>query len=167
MTERAENADFRRKPQIFAASPLLLEIQSFGGRRFSQETADFRRKPQIFAENRRNRRLGCVTFGPSPLARPNHRSISSVTRWAFFCGSYPKNVSARLHALLIRGLPKGCFSKRVVLANVPSFQFFVLGEHANVPSFRFSEFFVPGEHPNVPSFRFSFRGNIRQNHPFG
>ena len=27
--------------------------------------------------------------------------------------------------------------------------------------------FVPGEHPNVPSFRFSFRGNIRQNHPFG
>ena len=26
---------------------------------------------------------------------------------------------------------------------------------------------VPGEHPNVPSFRFSFRGNIRQNHPFG
>ena len=27
--------------------------------------------------------------------------------------------------------------------------------------------FVPGEHPNVPSFRMSFRGNIRQNHPFG
>ena len=27
--------------------------------------------------------------------------------------------------------------------------------------------FVPGEHPNVPSFQFSFRGNIRQNHPFG
>ena len=27
--------------------------------------------------------------------------------------------------------------------------------------------FVPGEHQNVPSFRFSFRGNIRQNHPFG
>ena len=26
---------------------------------------------------------------------------------------------------------------------------------------------LPGEHPNVPSFRFSFRGNIRQNHPFG
>ena len=40
---------------------------------------------------------------------------------------------------------------------------FASGEHANVPSFRFS---VPGEHPNVPSFRFSFRGNIRQNHPF-
>ena len=47
---------------------------------------------------------------------------------------------------------------------MPSFRFFVPGEHANVPSFRF---FVPGEHPNVPSFRFSFRGNIRQNHPFG
>ena len=27
--------------------------------------------------------------------------------------------------------------------------------------------FVLGEHPNVPSFRISFRGNIRQNHPFG
>ena len=27
--------------------------------------------------------------------------------------------------------------------------------------------FVLGEHPNVPSFRFSFRGNIHQNHPFG
>ena len=26
--------------------------------------------------------------------------------------------------------------------------------------------FVPGEHLNVPSFRFSFRGYIRQNHPF-
>ena len=51
----------------------------------------------------------------------------------------------------------------MVLANVPSFRFFVPGNHANVPSFRFV---VPGEHPNVPSFRFSFRGNIRQNHPF-
>ena len=27
--------------------------------------------------------------------------------------------------------------------------------------------FIPGEHPNVPSFRLVFRGNIRQNHPFG
>ena len=38
------------------------------------------------------------------------------------------------------------------------------GEHANVPSFRFS---FRGEHPNVPLFRFAFRGNIRQNHPLG
>ena len=65
--ERPENADLHRKPQIFADSPLLLEIQAFGGRR----------KPQNFAENRRfsqktagNRRLGSVTLGPSPLARP-------------------------------------------------------------------------------------------------
>ena len=50
VTERAPNADFRRKPQIFADSPLLLEIQAFGGRRFSQETADFRRKPQETAD---------------------------------------------------------------------------------------------------------------------
>ena len=67
MTERAPNADFRRKPLIFADSPLLLEIQAFGGRR----------KPQIFAGNRRfsrktagNHRLGSVTLSPSPLARP-------------------------------------------------------------------------------------------------
>ena len=50
MTERAQNAAFRRKPQIFADSPLLLEIQAFGGRRKPQETADFRRKPQETAD---------------------------------------------------------------------------------------------------------------------
>ena len=55
--ERAQNADFRRKPQIFEDSPLLLEIQAFGGRRkpqenrrFSQKTEDFRRKPQETAD---------------------------------------------------------------------------------------------------------------------
>ena len=67
MTERAQNADFRRKPQIFADSPLLLEIQAFGGRRKPQKTADLRRKPKIFAENRRKPQIGlrhlrCVTF---------------------------------------------------------------------------------------------------------
>ena len=57
MTESAQNADFRRKPQIFADSPLLLEIPAFGGhrkpqknRRFSQKTEDSRRKPKIFAD---------------------------------------------------------------------------------------------------------------------
>ena len=64
MTERAQNADFHRKPQIFADSPLLLEIQAFRGRRKAQQTADLRRKPQ------ENRRLGSVTLGASPLARP-------------------------------------------------------------------------------------------------
>ena len=67
VTEKAQNADFRRKPQIFADSPLLLEIPAFGGRRKPQKTADFRRKPQIFAGNRR---LGSVTLGASPSARP-------------------------------------------------------------------------------------------------
>ena len=67
MTERAQNADFRRKPQIFADSPLLVEIPAFGGRRKPQKTADFRRKPKIFAGNRRKpqiglRHLSCVTF---------------------------------------------------------------------------------------------------------
>ena len=67
MTERAQNADFRRKPQIFADSPRLLEIPAFGGRRKPQKTADFRRKPKIFAENRRKPQIGlrhlrCVIF---------------------------------------------------------------------------------------------------------
>ena len=57
----------RRQPQIFADSPLLLETRAFGGRRKPQKTTDFRRKPKIFAENRR---LGSVTLGASPLARP-------------------------------------------------------------------------------------------------
>ena len=77
MTERAQNADFRRKPQIFADSPFLLEIPAFGGRRKPQKTADFRRKPKIFAENRRKPQIGlrhlrCVTFSSAlntPLIR--------------------------------------------------------------------------------------------------
>ena len=57
VTENAQNADFRRKPQIFADSPLLLEIPASGGRRKPQKTADFRRKPLIGL-----RHLRCVTF---------------------------------------------------------------------------------------------------------
>ena len=64
MTERTH---FRRKPQIFADSSLLLEIPAFGGRRKPQKTADFRRKPKISAENLRKLQIGlrhlrCVTF---------------------------------------------------------------------------------------------------------
>ena len=61
MTESTKNADFRREPQIFADSPLLLEIPAFGGGRkpqifaencrFSQKTEDFRRKPQETADS--------------------------------------------------------------------------------------------------------------------
>ena len=74
MTENAQNADLRRKPQIFADSPLLLEIPAFGGRRKPQKTADFRRKPKIFAENRRKPQIGlchlrCVTFSSAFLGR--------------------------------------------------------------------------------------------------
>ena len=50
MTESTKDADFRRKPHIFADSPLLLEIPAFGGRRKPQETADFRRDPQETAD---------------------------------------------------------------------------------------------------------------------
>ena len=58
VAESAQNTAFRRKPQIFADSPLILEIPAFEGRRFSQKTADFRRKPPIFAENRRKPQIG-------------------------------------------------------------------------------------------------------------
>ena len=51
MTERAQNADFRRKPLIFCENlPFLLEIEAFEGGRKPQKTADFRRKPKIFAD---------------------------------------------------------------------------------------------------------------------
>ena len=63
MTESAQNADPRRKPQIFADSPLVLEIPTFGV---------FRRKPKTFAENRRKPQIGLcrlrpVTFSSAPL----------------------------------------------------------------------------------------------------
>ena len=70
MTETTQNADFRRKPQIFADSPLLLEIQAFGGRRKPQKTADFRSENHRFSpKTAGNRTLGSVTLGASPLAR--------------------------------------------------------------------------------------------------
>ena len=47
MAERAQNADFCRKPQAFADSPLLLEILAFGGRRKPQKTVENRRKPRL------------------------------------------------------------------------------------------------------------------------
>ena len=80
--ERTQNADFRRKPQILADSPFLLEIPAFGGRRKPQKTADFRRKPQIFAENRRKPQIGLrhlrsVTFGSA--LKSEKRGVPSRT----------------------------------------------------------------------------------------
>ena len=104
MTERAQNADFRRKPQIFADSPLLLEIPAFGGRRKPQKTAHFRRKPQIFAENRRKPQIGlrhlrCVTFSSAlswPLRRGGRGWFEGGVR-----GSVPNR------PLTMRSQPKG------------------------------------------------------------
>ena len=61
VTDRPQNADFRRKPQIFAYSPLVLGNSSIWR---AQEN---HRKPKIFAEKRRKpqvgvRHLGSVTF---------------------------------------------------------------------------------------------------------
>ena len=84
MTARTKNADFRRKPQIFADSPFLLEISAFGGRRKPQKTADFRRKHKIFAENRRKPQIGLhhlrsVTFS-SALHSPPSASPPPIKR---------------------------------------------------------------------------------------
>ena len=83
MTQSTQNADFRRKPQIFADSPFLLEIPACGGRR----------KPQIFAGNQRfsqktagNRRLGSVTLGPSPLALPSFGEYGRSAKLSQFSG---------------------------------------------------------------------------------
>ena len=65
MTEKAQNADFRRKPLNFADSPLLLEIEAFGGRRKPQKTEDFRRKPEDF----RRKPQETADWAPSPYVR--------------------------------------------------------------------------------------------------
>ena len=109
MTERAQNEDFRRKPEIFADSPLLLEIQALGGRRKPQETADFRRKPKIFAE-KGNRRLGSVTLGASPLARPYQISIFQCF---FKTVSDPKITYEKLP-----NLRRGCYQTEFQVTNL-------------------------------------------------
>ena len=113
MTENGQNADFRRKPQIFADSPLLLEIQAFGGRRKPQKTADFRRKPKIFAENRRKPQIGlchlrCVTFSSalgedSPL---KFRGSETPCFTELFEGR-PPNLEGERSPPKFRGRPMG------------------------------------------------------------
>ena len=59
VTERAQNADFRR----FTPSPgKLKHLEGAGNRRLSQKNEDFRRKPQIWL-----RLLMSVTFISAPL----------------------------------------------------------------------------------------------------
>ena len=103
MTERAQNADFRRKPQIFADSPLLLEIQAFGGRRKPQKTTDFRRKPQIFAENRRKPQIGlrhlrCVTFSSALIFCQKKRAsgCSLLAQKSVYPQKYDVNLSGHV-----------------------------------------------------------------------
>ena len=72
--ERAQNAYFRRKPQIFTDSPLHLEIQAFGWRRKPQKTRRFHRNRRFSQKTAGNRRLGPVTLGQSLLARSSKRS---------------------------------------------------------------------------------------------
>ena len=73
--ERAQNADFRRKPQIFADSPPSPGNSSSWR---AQETADFRRKAKTFAEELgpsesyrfdSNRQRSLVVLSPSKIVR--------------------------------------------------------------------------------------------------
>ena len=70
------------KTQIFAENRWFSQIRPFSWKYQHLEGAGNRRKPLIFAENRRfsqktagNRRLGSVTLGASPSARPYHRVL--------------------------------------------------------------------------------------------
>ena len=75
--ERAQNADFRKKPQFFSDSPPLLEIQAFRGRRKPQKTADFRRKPQIGVRHHRS-----VTFSSALVSSSEHcRRRGPLSSW--------------------------------------------------------------------------------------
>ena len=109
MTERAQNADFRRKPQIFADSPLLLEIQAFGGRRKPQKTADFRRKPKIFAENRRKPQIGLrhlrsVTFSSANRVKQTKMALKiSPGGWD---KTTPKKPSCNFSERFFRGFQR-------------------------------------------------------------
>ena len=92
MTERAQNADFHRKPQIFADSPLHLEIPAFGGRRKPQKTADFRRKPKIFAENRRKPQIGLRHLRSITLSSALQVDLPKYHSWKVFGAKItPKN----------------------------------------------------------------------------
>ena len=77
MTEREREP----KTQIFAENRRFSQIRPFSWKFKHLEGAGNRRKSQIFVEHRRfsqkttgSRRLGSVTLGPSPLARPYSRS---------------------------------------------------------------------------------------------
>ena len=78
MTEKAQNADFRRKTPCPGNSSIWR----------AQETADFRRKPKIFAENRRKPQIGlrhlrCITFSSALLLPRNPTWESSHFSGAF------------------------------------------------------------------------------------
>ena len=68
MKERAQNADFRRKPQIFGENhPFSWKLNHLEGAGNHRKPQIFARKPKIFAENRRKpqiglHHLGSVTF---------------------------------------------------------------------------------------------------------
>ena len=64
VTERAQNADFRRKPQIFAGSPLLLEILAFGSEELKKAVAVSEEKIQ-----HRSRRRGRFSGSRFPCRR--------------------------------------------------------------------------------------------------
>ena len=101
VTERIQNADFRAENRRFSQihpwnpgnSSIWRAQETAENRRFSQETEDFRAE---------NRRLGSVTLGASPLARPYSMcptELGCQCCWA--CAKKPMN----------------CIAKRCSLAN--------------------------------------------------
>ena len=112
MTERAHNADICRKPQIFADSPLLLEIPAPGGRRKPRKTADCRRKPKIFAENCRKLQIGlrhlrCVTFSSALFSKIRLNRFLGLAMWKEGLALRAENPLINLvrHRLALRSRP--------------------------------------------------------------
>ena len=91
MTESTQNADFRRKPQIFADSPLLLEIPAIGGRRKPQIFAENRRKPQIGLCHLRSVTFSSVLITDTDFGRETHEFCVAHSATTAICNTFSYN----------------------------------------------------------------------------
>ena len=75
MTEKAQNADFRRKNRRFSQiqpfSWRFKHLEGAGNRRFSQKTEDFRRKAQETADWAPSPEVRHLLLSPDYIAAPD------------------------------------------------------------------------------------------------
>ena len=106
-----------------------------GGRKQMRANANKRRQMSTNASKRRGENASKRKLTRANVDKRKQTQTNAYT--PLYCVFFTPPLCNRL--------TKGCFRKRVVLANVPSFRFSFRGNIRLVPS---------------------FRGNIRQNHPF-